>query len=289
MRKKGMILFLGLLFSIVFTWRLPLVDQDELPDDFLLIAHRGASAYAPEHTLSAYQLAYDYGADYLEIDLQQTKDGVLVAFHDQTIERTTNGTGSLSDYTYEELKNLNAGSWYTDQFPDRSQEGFEDESVVSLEDILEAFGREAMYYIETKQPFTNGQMEIQLIQILEQYRLLENVIENKQVILQSFSEDSLLALHDLNPDIPLVHLFNFKNEPADLSPAELDSLASYASGIGVNKNSLTKSFGEKVAERGLMLHVYTVNSYSDALDAYRKGAEGIFTDDLLEFMATLAQ
>lgn len=289
MRKKGMILFLGLLFSIVFTWRLPLVDQDELPDDFLLIAHRGASAYAPEHTLSAYQLAYDYGADYLEIDLQQTKDGVLVAFHDQTIERTTNGTGSLSDYTYEELKNLNAGSWYTDQFPDRSQEGFEDESVVSLEDILEAFGREAMYYIETKQPFTNGQMEIQLIQILEQYRLPENVIEKKQVIIQSFSEDSLLTLHDLNPDIPLVHLFNFKNELADLSPAELDSLASYASGIGVNKNSLTKSFGKKVAERGLMLHVYTVNSYSDALDAYRKGAEGIFTDDLLEFMATLAQ
>lgn len=79
---------------------------------FLIIGHRGASGYAPEHTIEAYQLAAEMGADYLEIDLQQTKDGELVAMHDETVDRTTNGKGLVKSYSLKELQQLDAGSWF---------------------------------------------------------------------------------------------------------------------------------------------------------------------------------
>lgn len=282
-KRKGRLFGVFVLLTLSLKWT-PF-DQPTLPADFLLIAHRGASAYAPEHTLSAYQLAFDLDADYIEIDLQQTQDGVLVAFHDETIERTTNGTGAVSDYTYEELKALDAGSWFNEAFPEQKQ--FQEEGIVRLEDIVDEFGKEAKYYIETKQPFTDGQLEGQLVQLLEEYGLLENVALTRQVILQSFSEESLLRLHDLDPDIPLIHLYHFKKEPAELSADEFDKLASYASGIGVNQSALTRVFGDQAAEWELDLHVYTINTYSEAIDAYKKGADGLFTDNLLEFIDQL--
>lgn len=283
MRKKRIGSLLALLVLLVTVYIYYPVKQPSLPDDFLLIAHRGASAYAPEHTLSAYQIAFDLEADYLEIDLQQTKDGILVGFHDDTLKRTTTGTGSVSDYTYAELKNLDAGSWFNEAFPERSEAIFEGETIVKLADIFDMFGQEANYYIETKQPFTDGEMEHQLIQLLEEYALLDNVGDEKQVILQSFNEDSLLTLNELHSDIPLIRLFNFSNQPAELGADEWARLSSYASGIGINQKALTTDFGESVTDQGLMLHVYTVNTYREAIAAYNKGAEGIFTDDLLEF------
>ena len=99
------------------------------------IAHRGASAYAPEHTIAAYELALDMGADYVEQDLQLTKDGVLVCLHDATLERTTNvedifpgrsvavaskqgtkHTWPVSDFTVSEIRQLDAGSWFSSKF-----------------------------------------------------------------------------------------------------------------------------------------------------------------------------
>ena len=68
------------------------------------IAHRGASAYAPEHTIAAYTLGQQLKGDYIEIDLQMTKDGYLVAMHDETLNRTTNGTGLVKEHTLEEIK-----------------------------------------------------------------------------------------------------------------------------------------------------------------------------------------
>src|SRR5690625_2310499 len=76
------------------------------------IAHRGASGHAPENTMAAFDKAFEMKADYIEIDVQMTLDGRLVAIHDTTIDRTTNGTGSVGDYTLEELRQLDAGSWF---------------------------------------------------------------------------------------------------------------------------------------------------------------------------------
>src|SRR5690606_33927887 len=89
--------------------------QSALLDEeaFLLIAHRGASAFAPEHTLASYQLAMDMDADFIEIDLQMTQDGVLVALHDDTVDRTTDGSGKVAEMDLAVIKVLDAGFWFT--------------------------------------------------------------------------------------------------------------------------------------------------------------------------------
>lgn len=83
---------------------------------FLTLAHRGASGYAPENTLAAFDKAIELGADMIETDVRQTKDGHLVLFHDPSVKRTTNGQGLVSELTLAELKALDAGSWFGREF-----------------------------------------------------------------------------------------------------------------------------------------------------------------------------
>src|SRR5690606_19070716 len=84
--------------------------NDDEKSDVLIVGHRGAMGYAPEHTLESFKIAHKMGVDYLEFDVQMTKDGELVAIHDTDLSRTTNGTGKIKDLTLDELKLLDAGS-----------------------------------------------------------------------------------------------------------------------------------------------------------------------------------
>ncbi|WP_225742976.1 glycerophosphodiester phosphodiesterase family protein [Marinilactibacillus sp. Marseille-P9653] len=268
-----------LLYTTVYSKRF----SPKLPNNFALIAHRGASAYAPEHTLPAFQMAFEMDADYLEIDLQQTKDGELVVMHDETLERTTNGQGYASDYTYEEIENLDAGTWFNETYPDKADKQFENTPIVRLETLFQEYGQDANYYIETKSPDLYSDMEETLLALLEKYNLLTHSEKTKNILIQSFSADSLKKIHQLKPEVPLIQLYNFKNTPAQLTPEEWLDVSSYATGIGVNYTALNKDFSEEITSKNLLLHVYTINSYKDGLYAYEMGADGIFTDDLKEF------
>ena len=86
------------------------------PEGFVTIAHRGFSHIAPENTLIALKKAIEIGADFAELDVCQTKDGEIVLMHDETLDRTTNGTGEIWNFTLKELKQLDAGSWFGPQF-----------------------------------------------------------------------------------------------------------------------------------------------------------------------------
>lgn len=253
-----------------------------VPGDFAVIAHRGASGYAPEHTLEAYRLAQQMGADYLEIDLQQTKDGVLVAMHDDSVDRTTDGSGLVSSFTLDQLKELDAGSWFNQKYPEKAEEHFSGISVPSLKDVFEEFGTSANYYIETKTPDAYDQMEASLLQLLDEYHLLETPQSN-QVIIQSFSQESLLLIHQSHEEIPLIQLIP-KEKAAELNAEDLARIRTYADGVGVNYNHLTADFAHSVREAGLDLHPYTVNTVPDMADIVGKGATGAFTDyiDLAE-------
>src|SRR5580765_8133886 len=105
-----------------------------------IIAHRGASAFAPENTLAAFEMAMDMGAGFIETDLQLSRDARLVALHDDTLDRTTNGQGPVSSRTVEELRQLDAGSWF--QAPNHeAASSVAGERIPTIEEIL-AFGRE---------------------------------------------------------------------------------------------------------------------------------------------------
>ncbi|MEI4771564.1 glycerophosphodiester phosphodiesterase family protein [Psychrobacillus sp. FJAT-51614] len=245
----------------------------------IIIAHRGASAYTPEHTILAYEAAKEAAATYIEIDLQMTKDGVLVAMHDEKVDRTTDGTGFVKEYTLDELKQLNAGKWFNQTFPDLANKQFESLEVPTLEEIFLYFGDEVNYYIEMKSPGIYNAMEEKLLALLKQYNLIQVNEGLPRVIIESFNEDSLTKVYQLEPRLTLIKLYSFNEEEAALSVQEYNRLRSYASGIGVNLNSVTTDFIQEVQQNGLQIHLYTIENEVEMKKALNLKSNGIFINN----------
>ncbi|WP_088005532.1 glycerophosphodiester phosphodiesterase family protein [Indiicoccus explosivorum] len=243
------------------------------PDHFLIIAHRGASGFAPEHTMEAYRLAEEMKADYIEVDLQMTRDGELVAMHDIQMDRTTDMEGLVKEHTLEEVKKADAGSYFSPEFSGVR--------VPALREVFEEFGTDVNYYIELKAPHEYPGVEEKLILLLEEYGLLEEELPLGKVVIQSFDGESLKRLKNMYPKLALIRLLRFMGE-ADLTDEELEEIRDYATGIGINYQSLNGAFVRKVREKGMLLHVYTVNR-ADHLERTKKlNATGAFTDKLIE-------
>lgn len=221
----------------------------------LLVAHRGASAYAPEHTLAAYSLAVEQGADYVEPDLQVTRDGVLICLHDLTLERTTDVEevfpdryreeevdGRMvrrwyaSDFTLEEVRRLDAGSWFGDRF--------RGSQIPTFSEAIELARGRAGLYPETKAPEVYGalglDMERLVVDALAAHGLLEAGADpDTPVIIQSFSPESLRILHDeLGVDLPLTLLLSGTDASEWLTSGGLERASEFASGIGPAKRLL---------------------------------------------------
>ncbi|MDR5050359.1 glycerophosphodiester phosphodiesterase [Bacillus thuringiensis] len=220
------------------------------------IAHRGASAYAPEHTIAAYKLGQQLKGDYIEIDLQMTKDGHLVAMHDETVNRITNGTGLVKEHTLEEIKKLNAGSFFNEKHPSLAKKDFEDAKVPTLEEIIETFGNGANYYIETKSPDEYAGMEEKLLEIIQHYEISDNVI------IQSFSEESLQKIHSLDVTLPLVQLLPYKKS-VQLTELEMKKYKTYCIGLGMNYKYIDSAYVKRIKKHGLEVHPFTVDNEKD--------------------------
>ncbi|MBX9928607.1 MAG: hypothetical protein K2X99_06800, partial [Gemmatimonadaceae bacterium] len=188
-----------------------------------VVAHRGASWDAPEHTFAAYDQALAAGADYIEQDLQMTRDSVLVVLHDPTGVRTLRGapacTGRIIDATWLALADCDAGSWFNARWPERARSTYAAERVPTLRAVFARYGRRTRYYIETKNPEEAPGMERQLVSLIREFKL------GDRVLLQSFSTPSLLLLRDLAPDLPRVQLIGQR-----LSPDSLMRVAQWAEG-----------------------------------------------------------
>lgn len=236
------------------------------------IAHRGASAYAPEHTIAAYQLGQQMNGEYIEIDLQMTKDGHLVAMHDETVNRTTNGTGLVKEHTLEEIKKLNAGSFFNEKHPSLAKKDFEDAKVPTLEEIIETFGNGANYYIETKSPDEYAGMEEKLLEIIKHYEISDNVI------IQSFSEESLQKIHSLDVTLPLVQLLPYK-KAVQLTELEIKKYKTYCIGLGMNYKYIDSAYVKRIKKHGLEVHPFTVDNEKDMKKLLLWGVDGMFTND----------
>ncbi|MDA2156343.1 glycerophosphodiester phosphodiesterase [Bacillus cereus group sp. Bc253] len=235
------------------------------------IAHRGASAYAPEHTIAAYKLGQQLKGDYIEIDLQMTKDGYLVAMHDETLNRTTNGTGLVKEHTLEELKQLKADSSFNEKHPNLAKKEYENAKVPTLEEVIEVFGHDANYYIETKSPDEYPGMEEKLLEIINHYEIQD------KVIIQSFSEESLQKIHNLNINIPLVQLLSYK-KAVQLTELEIKKYKTYCIGLGMNYKYIDSAYVKKIKKHGLEVHPFTVDNEQDMKRLLLWGVDGIFTN-----------
>src|SRR5258708_21772551 len=124
-----------------------------MSEHLLNIAHRGASAWAPENTMAAYRLAIEMGAAGFELDVQLTSDDQIVVIHDGSVNRTTNGVGRIAELSLSQLKRLDAGSWCNSAQPRRAQRQYADERIPALSEVLDLARRHnSTMYIELKFP-----------------------------------------------------------------------------------------------------------------------------------------
>jgi len=252
----------------------------------LNIGHRGASGYAPEHTIPAYDLALEQGADYIEIDLQMTADGVLVAMHDDTLDRTATApegvpeeycTGPVIEKTLEQIKMCDVGSWFNETYPEYVSDEYVGLQIPTLEEIFQRYGKKVNYYIETKNPEAAPGMEEELLRLMEEYGLIKPAAKRYQVLIQSFSPESLQKIHALEPSLPLIQLYSSR-ETSESIQASLAEVSGYAVGIGPSKTDVDAALVEAAHALCLDVHPYTVNETEEMEDLIELGVDGMFTN-----------
>lgn len=246
----------------------------------LLIAHRGASAYAPEHTLEAFELAIEQGADFIQPDLHVSRDGHLVVIHDVTLDRTTDVADVypwrfredraedggvirrwyVRDFTLAELKRLDAGSWFGARFAGAR--------IPTFDEVLElAVGRVGVFP-ETKSPEVYHKLghdvERLLVEALERHGLSERgAVSWTPVVVQSLSAQSLRRLRDdVGSDLPTTFLLSGRDAEYWLSHDGLTEIESFASGIAPTKRLLTNQpdVVDRAHDHGLMVIPWTFGS-----------------------------
>jgi len=221
-----------------------------------IIAHRGASSIAPENTLAAFQKAIDLGADYFELDIRKSKDDSLMIIHDNTLDRTTDGTGSVRDYNYSELKQFDAG--YASKFEDL----FANERIPSLYESLILAKNKINVCIELKEKNIENK-------VLE---LVERVNMKDQVIILAFDYDQLKNVKSIDSDMEVLYLkiTSTKND--------IDKVVDI-NGKFIAPNSLvTKSLVNYAHDKGVEMWNWTVNDPYNMLSLIEKGIDGIITD-----------
>lgn len=246
----------------------------------LIIAHRGASGHAPEHTFAAWDLALEMGADFIEQDLQMTADGALVVLHDETLDRTARGPGCrgrVRDRSRAEIQDCNVGSWFNEAHPERARPEFERQKLPLLDDVLETYRGRARFYIETKNPRAAPGMEDELLRLLARHRLRPAAAGDDTVIIQSFSAASLRHIHRIDPNIPLVRLFSRVATGWSLR-WRLRGVARYASGIGPSFHDADSRLVEAAHARGLVVHPWTVNDEATMRRLAGLGVDAAFSD-----------
>ena len=250
-------------------------------DEVVNVGHRGASGLAPEHTFASYDLALKLGADYIEQDLQQTSDGTLVVLHDPTLDRTARGpaancTGLVRTKTLAQIKTCDVGTWFNEANPQYARKEYVGLRIPTLEEVFRRYRRGVNYYIETKEPATGDRMEERLLALMDQFRLRRGAAEDWQVLIQSFSQQSLEKTHSLDPSLPLIQLYNAQTSL--VIQAQLDLARAYAVGIGPSKGDVDAGLVDAAHERCLAVHPYTVNEPAEMRELIGAGVDGMFTN-----------
>jgi glycerophosphoryl diester phosphodiesterase len=254
----------------------------------LVFAHRGSSARHAEHTLDAYLLAIDEGADGLECDVRMTRDGHLVCLHDRRLDRTSDGRGRVSTYTLAELSQLDFGSWHPG-LPDSADEFIMDRpipgsgaraQVLTLGRLLSVAvdaGRPIQLLVETKHPTRYGAaVETVLVELLRKYGLEAPAEDDPvRVSVMSFSPIALRRVKQLAPAVPTVMLLELV--PPGLRTGRLP-FGSTVGGPSIRLLRGHPELADRLHERGHRVYVWTVNEPEDLDLVLRLGVEGIITD-----------
>lgn len=242
----------------------------------LVIAHRGASFDAPEHTAHAYAEAEQQGADSIELDLQLTADGVLVTLHDETLDRVAGLPDHVAEVTYSDLVSVDIGAWFNRAYPERADERFVGSRVQTLGDVLSAHPPPFRLHLELKTPSRHGgRAEQALVDVLADHDELEVDREDSRFLVECFEADSLRRVRTLAPELPTGLLW-YEARP-DLVRAELPAWVD----VSCPESFVAMLHPEHVAaaqDRGLEVHVWTVDDPDEIGALVASGVDAIFTN-----------
>ncbi|MGV8146219.1 MAG: glycerophosphodiester phosphodiesterase [Alkaliphilus sp.] len=227
----------------------------------LILAHRGASAYAPENTIIAFKEAIKMGADGFELDVHLSKDGYLIVIHDESVDRTTNGNGFIKDLTLDEIKRLDAGSWYDSKFYK--------EKVSTLDEVVHLVkDTPLLVNIEIKNgPFFYEGIEQKIVDCVVKYDMQD------RVIISSFDHYSVVKIKEINPSIKTGALFVSRT----IAPWK------YIKKIGADALhphfiSVTSEMVKNCHESNIEIHTYTVNEPEHINYLNKLGVDSIITN-----------
>ncbi|CAH2715500.1 Glycerophosphodiester phosphodiesterase [Neobacillus rhizosphaerae] len=240
------------------------IPKSQIP---IKIGHRGAAGYCPENTAASFKKAIELGVDYLEIDIQMTRDNKLVIIHDPTINRTTNGKGHVKDLTLKELQALDAGSWFHPKFSK--------EKILSFSGFLDEFAEKTGLLIELKKPSLYPGIEEKVANELLKRGLTKG--DTDKIIVQSFDQNSLKRFHKLLPSVPIGVLVK-KRGVKGLSNKELQSFSTYAAYVNPKITMINKRLIRRIHHHGFKTLVWTVRKKKDVHLLKRYNIDGIISD-----------
>lgn len=222
-----------------------------------VMAHRGASTETPENTMAAFQKAIDDMADYIELDVQLTSDGEVIVMHDSNAYRTTGVDENIVNMTYKEVRRLDAGSWYSDEY--------KGEKVPGLREVLELAQGKIKLNIELK-PADNGEeLARKTVALIEKYNM-----ENDCVV-TSFSSSALLAAKSCNENIRVGYILSAAyGDYYDMKNIDFFS---------VNAAFLSKRTIDAIHNSGKQVYAWTVNNKDSIKNLTNKGVDGVITDN----------
>ena len=227
----------------------------------LIFGHRGARGHAPENTMASFQTALDMGADGIELDVQMTKDGRVVVCHDHSLERTSNGTGWITDHTRDELRELDFGSWFSAKFAG--------EKIPSLREVLQwAAPTRLLVNVEIKNgPVVYENIEEKVCALIRECRMVE------RVVVSSFYHPSLVRMKQLDPIIKTGLLY--ASRPTD---PWMQLRVTDADNIHPHWHYLDAEWLSGTRPHGAFVYTWTVNEMREWDYIKHLGVDGIITD-----------
>lgn len=249
-------------------------------DGPIILAHQGGEELMPSNTLPAFQNAVDLGVEVLEMDIHATRDGILVVMHDATVDRTTNGSGAIKEMTFAEIRQLDAGDYWTNDnghtYPYRAH-GFQ---VPSLEELLQTFPNQRMN-IEIKQ--SEPSLVPTFCQMLRDYQMTD------QVLVASFHQQPMLEMRQTCPEVatsmvqaeiqPFWVLNLLGLSAIYQSPAEAFQVPeTFALPLIGEVQVITPRFVRNAHRHNIQVHVWTINDTAEMQRMLATGVDGIITD-----------